>query len=274
MGLSLAILGVLTEQLIGHGETPWPIDAPPALRSEQVAVTAAMLWILQFRTVFPGLRCTINFDCLAAGYATTGQWQAPDTFGERAHLLENYLRTLRGLELNFCHTKAHADDPWNELTDVLAKEAAAGRCVYGAPPHALSRQYQELDLSWLATEARATTSGVLPIRQGCLEWAQLPVSDFRLRPDQLVPVVDVEAPPAGDHPTGFDMRVGTLNVQGFGGNAAYSEEQLDRAAFHVVFFQETKSPLGVLRTKRYLRLHTASLSKWGTAVWIHRRLGL
>ena len=84
--------GVLSEQL-GNNSTDWPIDAPLPLRSE-------MLWVLQFRAlIMPELHCKVHFDCLA------------------------------GLTLDLGHVKAHAGDPWNELSDLVAKEAAYGAVV-------------------------------------------------------------------------------------------------------------------------------------------------
>ena len=88
LGSCFAVFGIIGDQLVGNGSTVWPVDAPLPLRSEQVAVVVAMLWVLQFRTLLPEMQCKVKFDCLAAGYATSGRWQAPDPFGEKAHLLE------------------------------------------------------------------------------------------------------------------------------------------------------------------------------------------
>ena len=97
LGSCFAVFGIIGDQLVGNGSTVWPVDAPLPLRSEQVAVVVAMLWVLQFRALLPEIQCKVKFDCLAAGYATNGRWQAPDHFGEQAHLLELFLREQPGL---------------------------------------------------------------------------------------------------------------------------------------------------------------------------------
>ena len=75
-------------------------------------------------------------------------------------------------------------------------------------------------------------------------------------------------------PARFQLHFGTLNVQGYGGRHAYIEEQLDAAAFNIVSFQETKASTGVTMSQKYLKLGTESLSRWGTAVWLHRQRGI
>ena len=145
---------------------------------------------------------------------------------------------------------------------------------FGAPPVEVSQEFRQLDLAWLAAASRAAQDGALCIRDGRMEWGSFEDDGFRLQPRQLVPVTAGPEAPAAEQPEAYEVLVGTLNVQGFGTKAAYLEAQLDDLNFNVVMFQETKSSVGMLRTKRYLRLATASQSKWGTAVWIHRRKGL
>ncbi|CAE6939333.1 Pol [Symbiodinium sp. CCMP2592] len=272
VGLCVAVFGVISDQLLGASSV-WPLDAPPALRAEQVAITVAMLWIMQFRGLMPSLSCTLCFDCMSAGYAASGRWQAPDQFGEQGHLLELFLREQPGLDLHFAHVRAHEGNPWIELSDVLAKEASIGRARFGVPPVEVCREFLTLDLSWLAIEAKAACSQTYKVHRGCLEWGAFRDDGFRLRPDQLVPVQGGDHN-SGQQPPSFELTAGTLNVQGFGGKTAYLEAQLDHEAFNVIMFQETKSPMGLLQSKRYLRLHSESLSRWGTAIWIHRQLGL
>ena len=273
LGLCFAVFGIIGDQLIGASEELWPLDAPAALRSEQVAVAVALMWILQFRALMPALTCTVSFDCMAAGYATMGKWQAPDEFGERIHLLEMYLREQPGLQLHFEHVKAHHSCPWNELSDVVAKEAAEGRLTAGAPPLQICKEFLQTDFSWLAAEARAARTKDINIHCGCLEWGAAVDDGFRLRPEQLIPVQNSCSSPA-DRPLHYELKIGTLNVQGFGDKAAYLDAQLHAEAYNVVMFQETKSPLGLVRSRCYLRLHSASLARWGVAIWIHRKLGL
>ena len=252
----------------------WPVDAPLPLRSEQVAVVVAMLWVLQFRALLPEIQCKVKFDCLAAGYATNGRWQAPDHFGEQAHLLELFLREQPGLSFEMEHVKAHAGDPWNELSDVVAKEAARGKCPLGRPPQDICLEFQALDLKWLVTEAKAATSQALCIRQGRLVWNQFRDDGFRLSNAQLIPIKTAAGLASTDAGVGFQVHFGTLNVQGYGGRGAYIEAQLDAADFNIVAFQETKAAAGITMTKKYLKLGTDSLSRWGTAIWIHRQRGL
>ncbi|CAE7825551.1 unnamed protein product [Symbiodinium sp. CCMP2592] len=274
LGACVAVYGLLTEQLLGNGGSLWPTDAPAALRAEQVAIVAAMLWVLQFRAFTNEVSCKIVFDCMAAGYATDGRWQAPDEFGAQAHLLELFLREQPGLLLSFDHIKGHSGDAWNELSDVAAKEAARGVCPYGAPPTEVSQEFLSTDLSWLAAETRAGVSRALPISTGQLVWDEYQDDGYRLTAEQLVPVTPATSARQGHSYPDFYVKAGTLNVQGYGGLCPYIERQLDEADFNIVMFQETKAPPGIVRTKRYLRLGTESLSRWGVAIWVHRTKGL
>ncbi|CAE7731174.1 unnamed protein product [Symbiodinium sp. CCMP2592] len=208
LGVFAAVFGLLGEQLIGREGSLWPLEAPAALRSEQIALVAAMLWVLQFRAFVSELNCTIFFDCMAAGYATNGRWQAPDQFGVQAHLLEMFLREQPGVTIHMEHVKGHSGDPWNELTDVAAKAAANGVGHFGCVPEEVGHEFLSLDLSWLAAEVRARRDSALPIKKGCLEWGEFVDDGYRLAPGLVGP---------------------------------YLEAQLDIADFNVVMFQETKT---------------------------------
>ena len=70
------------------------------------------------------------------------------------------------------------------------------------------------------------------------------------------------------------MLAPSINVQGLSGNYRYIEEQFEHGGFNVVMLQETKSPGGQCKSKRYYRLATEPQRHWGVAIWFSRRFGV
>ena len=84
LGAVAAVFGLLGGQLLGNAASPWPFGGPAALTSEQVAVAAALLWVVQAKTMLPAVDCCVHVDCLAAGRAATGEWAPVDALSVHA----------------------------------------------------------------------------------------------------------------------------------------------------------------------------------------------
>ena len=119
----------------------WGALAPKSIDAERAGVLLALLWILQSDYAV-GLPCTIWFDCTAAGYGASGQWNYPND-----SILAEMLRGVGQLCTEYCpgiirfeHTHAHVGDPANELADCAAKAFARGTL----PNYSLL-----VDIAWL-----------------------------------------------------------------------------------------------------------------------------
>ena len=255
-----AVLGALGEQTQGNSDSVWDFQAPPALKNEQLAIAVAMLWLLQGCnfTNYAGIK--LHYDCLPAGMAATGEWKPVNPFAERTHALESYIQAIAGISLQLQHVKAHADDPFNELADTLAKLVARHPDCLVPPPRDACANFLGSDWTWLAPVVRHGWSGVLPCGPGGdLVWSQSnPFAPPTIEPHQLIPVCAARTQGNGEALT-FNMRVFALNAQGLAG---------------VACFQETKEAAGVCVSRAFMRLGTRADMHFGTAVWISRQRGL
>ncbi|CAE7730122.1 unnamed protein product [Symbiodinium sp. CCMP2456] len=271
-GAMVALLGLLGEQVLGGGRSLWPVDDPVALRTEQIALAAAMLWLLQFRGLHPELKATVHYDCLAAGQAATGQWSASDAYGAKIRELEQIIQESSMYPLAMAHVKAHQGHGWNELADAVAKHASQGRGGLYGPPATTVTSFHNQDLSWIATELAARRTGALSIDRYSLQWRDYEANDYQLAPHQLIRTNGPRG--AEDDRSSFEVAMATVNVQGIQNNYKFLEEQCDQLGLNIVFIQETKSGGGHCRSSLYARYATESNRHWGVAVWIHRVRGL
>ena len=264
----------LGEALDGNVASVWPSSQNAALRAEQIALTAAVLWATQFAPMLRAAQCHLHFDCVAAGWSANGDWKAPDEISEKLHHIELFSRDLIAGGIRFHHVRAHADDPWDELADVLAKAVSRRQLQLCAPPAELCQVYLSTDWTWLATELQARLHGVLPVRHGELAWASSTCysSLSPLTAEQLVPTT-WKTWGATPWPASFAVSVATLNTQGTAGKFKYFEEQLLAMHNNILFLQEHKGQAQFCLSKAYMRLHTECKKHWGVGIWLSRRHG-
>ena len=273
VGATLALLGLIGEQLVGNPMSGWPLTGVSALEAEHAAIAVALLWALQMRTVTPAIECTIHFDCLTAGYGASGHWQSADGLGAQIRHLDLMARGLQGLEVRYRHVKGHDGDAWNELADAVAKDMSKGGQSAMTPPAAVLQTFMQADLSWAGFGFQAAYDGSVPISQGAVAFNEQPFRPFQLTTDQLIPTIG----PPGEDDQGasrcFSLRVCTVNVQGLSGHHKYIEEQLDHMSVNIAFMQETKGHESQCQSNLYYRLETAACRHFGVAIWLHRKLG-
>ena len=81
------LCGADSDQTHGSATTEWPLEAaPPALRNEEIAIAAALLWLQQSPLACHlrnFTRIDICFDCLSAGNAACGE---PHSFSRESFL--------------------------------------------------------------------------------------------------------------------------------------------------------------------------------------------
>ena len=268
-----ALLGALGDELTGCQEPPWRPEGPLALHAEHIAIAVAVLWTMQMRGVLSVVKCTLLFDCTAAGWSAEGKWQTSGPTSEFVHNLYMAARATPGIHIEFRHVRGHSNDPWNDLADHVAKTAANQTCEWPRPPPELCGLFASEDISWIAPELDARAHHAVPILDGTLTWSDIREAGAPLTSAQLVPTTCSAADDADD--TGcFSLRAVTVNIQSLRGKCKYVEDQLDARGVNVAFLQETKLSGGTLMSAHYLRLHTDADSHWGVGIWVHRRLGV
>ncbi|CAE7365840.1 unnamed protein product [Symbiodinium sp. CCMP2592] len=274
-GGASTLFGLFGEPLPEVQDSLWHFEAPPVLRSEQVAVASALLWLCQSRMLIRLVGATLHFDNMAAGWSTGGQWEPPNSFGRKARELAMFVNTLFQQGLTFRHVSAHQGDPWNELADAVAKAMAMKRIRSKGPPLPALQAFIEGDFSWLTLATWGINDPSFPTQTGShLTWTMpTPTSSSPLTPQQLVPTKSTW-PGDTDRQWDFHCKVATINVQGIAGKHAYLEEQFEEAGYHIVFLQETKEKGGMCRSSRYLRFGSDGCGHWGTSIWVSRTLGL
>ena len=273
IGAAFAVMGALGGQLKGSSATLWHDLEPMALHAEQVALATALLWILQAQAVLPAFHCNVFYDCLAAGHAADGTWTALNDIGQRTHNIELLIRATPGLCVDFHHVKGHSGDPWNECADCVAKAVAAGHLTIAEPPEEVTRYFLTGHLEWMATEVLAMTTGNLPATNGWMIWKDVPFEPSQLQPSDLVPIQAAKVR-EGMEGHRLQVRAASVNIQGMGGNYQFVEAQLHELGMNIACIQETKGRAGTVHGRHYLRFATESEKYWGTAIWIHRQLGL
>jgi len=134
VGAATACLFETDQGLALAGVIPTHVDfATHAYIGEHAAMLHALLWAIQLSTWhlarFPHslMHISFNFDALNTGYQAAGWWRAHEhrewqtIFRSLAHILE-HRHGSRHIEWN--HIRAHAQHPWNELVDRIAKYAS------------------------------------------------------------------------------------------------------------------------------------------------------
>ena len=271
--MATSLVGRLAGQIDGNSASPWPSVGPPALHAEHVAIVVAVLWSLQMRGALGTLRCTIFFDCTAAGWSAEGSWPTSERIGHFAHQLAMTARATPGLTLDFQHVKGHSNHPWNDLADFAAKSASRGQ-QWPEPPYPLCHDLYRQDLSWLAVEQDARNHHAVPLLDGALVWTTDPDNHVTISPEQLVPTVGSSIATANSAAKPCEACIATINIQSLKGKGKYVEEQLEARGVNLAFLQETKLSSGAITSQHYLRLHTHANSHWGVAIWVHRQRGL
>ncbi|CAE7939330.1 unnamed protein product, partial [Symbiodinium necroappetens] len=272
-GSETALLGSLGDQIAGNQASPWVPDGPLALHAEHIAIAVALLWTMQMRGVIEVVQCSLYFDCTAAGWSATGQWQTSGPASEFVHHLYMTAKAMPGITVEFAHVRGHSGDPWNDLADHIAKTAAGQQTVWPRPPEELCRAVAAQDISWLAPEMDARVHHAAPIFDGIVHWSDTCFARAPLQPQQLVPITN-EGGCADNELKDFSLLAATINIQSLRNKCKYVEEQLVARGIQLVFLQETKLPGGTVTSEHYLRLHTGAESHWGVGIWIHRKLGV
>eukprot|EP00438_Fugacium_kawagutii_P025383 Skav223570 [mRNA] locus=scaffold34:457927:464854:- [translate_table: standard] len=117
--------------------------------AENAAITIALLWTLQLLDVFPqaASSCDIsmNFDCLLAGRAASGEWNTNVSYSlpRLNRNLVFWIEQRHSNTLQWYHVRGHSNRPFNEAADAIAW--AVLRSWFEAP--SFSEVYQFITLN-------------------------------------------------------------------------------------------------------------------------------
>ena len=273
IGATLALIGMIGEQIVGNALSQWPTTHAWALDAEQAALSVALLWALQMKTVLPTVWCTVHYDCLSAGNGASGLWNPADSLGERLRNLGLLAQNFDGLHIEYEHVKGHAGNVWNELADSVAKHHASGGKGSPSPPGDTLRAFLNTDLGWVGFGFRMASNGSMQIQDGAVVWGEQDFRPFMLQESQLVPTVASTENNRQGQSAGLKIRACSINIQGLAGHRKYIEEQLDHLGITLAFLQETKCHEGQCQSKLYYRLETEACRHFGVAIWFHQKLG-
>ena len=260
VGAATACLVETDQGIALAGIIPVHVDfADHAYIGEHAAMLHALLWAVQLSTWhlqrFPNfpMHVSFNFDALNTGYQAAGWWRAHEhkewqtIFRSLAHILENR-HGARHIAWN--HIRAHAQHPWNELVDRVAKFASmhpdrVGNCQQWQPWLTDASFLTALQWIWYLETMRAHDPQAAPLHGLFLEHT-LQISDPQNEvndasaPDTQVNVIDIKV----------DMLVATANVLTMMTNAdscttSTTRQQILMRQFHdagcqVVGLQETR----------------------------------
>ncbi|CAE7846913.1 unnamed protein product, partial [Symbiodinium necroappetens] len=272
---ALALFGLFGEGILGNCSSIWSSSSPPALFAEQVALAGALLWIGQSVNFLRASSYKIYFDCQVAGYGTNGLWQGQDEFTAKLRALDRYVQGVAGQRISYEHVHSHRGHPWNELVDVAAKSVAVTMNELPAPPRDNCAAFLRLDMSWMATISRWGPSEVIQSRAG--KWLVIPPKTAPqgspLDSAKLVPLTSHNRMGRTSRGSTFSTKCATINVQGLRAKSKFLADQFEAGGYRIIFLQETKSTGGLWTPGTYMRFSTDSQKHWGTAIWLHRRMG-
>ena len=87
----LAVFAILGGGTQGHDQSPWSLEGLPALINETVAITAALLWVLQAAHLMRFEDIIIHYDCQAAGSAAAGASEPSSRFAATVRALHHFV---------------------------------------------------------------------------------------------------------------------------------------------------------------------------------------
>jgi len=284
-GTGYSVLGftggsICTDQDSTHW---WGAQNAQSMEAERTAVLLSMLWFLQSPFAI-GHRCTIWFDCMAAGYGASGFWNYPhdSTLAELVRGVGQLCEECNPGLFHFEHTHAHVGDPGNELADSAAKAFAQGKL-----PNLLSR----IDIAWLVQST---------VQYGSWLWfhfgTYMGLDDLPPLADQCIRLPEpsrlTTAPPSssfidkdgGTTSWHVDINIGTVNVKSLyacnddtddsmytPAKATFLSQQLEWGGYGLVGLQEccTKST-GISKIGDFTRVagESSSRGQLGCEIWL------
>lgn len=262
-----------------------------SVEAERCGMILAILWCLQCPHTWDH-PVQLHFDCTAAGYATSGQWNTSihSLTSQVARSLGQAAQEVYGNGISFSHVPGHANVPGNEIVDSIAK--AIARLRVGCPANLIDSRrvvHTVRDYGswiWLGFSMLQGGQDVPKVQCGEISVGGSPcVSD--LSDIQLDPF----CPTAAANSTPLLLNIGTLNVRSlfeqqndtnatkntrFSEKGRYLSDQFNWYGYSIIGLQETcVKKQGVSKIGNYLRVIGGAndSGQLGCEIWLHDRLG-
>lgn len=229
----------------------------------------AGLWRLRFDTNIPTIFRT---DSQTTRGQARGDCSAADhdlSFCLLKGIFQALEAALPQDRLVVAHLRGHANEPWNEMADALAKREAQKSFHQPRMPIGLPSWQSNIPYLWMYL-ARHTGLPVLH-RDG-----------FNVAPPALPPEVSSESRPAAPQWRKADLRlsVASANVNslsqtasGHGGKVDFLRAQMKELRLNILGIQEARTKIGSSQAQNVLRLRSGSQrGLYGTELWINMDL--
>ena len=267
-----------------------PADDTGAYRAELCAATLASK--MAFDTakiqhlvhhIQPDLH--FAFDSITVGKQLEGAWSAHCAAGHN-HFNRSVVKlteTSFGVQHHYHFTPGHAEDPGNELVDVLANQAAQGHTLHEWPSffqHVLRPDFvRAMEWTWMLqdpvwTETICRHHVVLPERP-----TTAPTVDDLMLPTQIFPQADHEGLLCMKVATGNVLTAKAQSDADFGAGTpsrlATLLRQFDEARIHVMGLQEMRITTDrKIFDSNYVILHAPATEKghFGVALGLRKKL--
>ena len=251
-----------------------------AQEAELTAVAVALLWGLSLRG---SLHFTLGSDSLVTVNRASGLWHIGAS-NKLAHTCRALAQALEAFGYkpwtSLHHVRAHVGQAWNELADVLAKQAVG--------PHVRECGHPDIS-SWVRDGSIGHLWLLISAHLFPSVWPAFEGGSLTTSPDFVCTALPSHAyfgRPTGGGPdrpgaVWYQLKVVTMNVQtleGGGihdqeGRAAFLRSQMHDMGVHVVAVQEARTPKSAtILSESYVRLCSGrtQTGQYGVELWFLR----
>ena len=263
------LLGWHAHQVRYDPQHQWYIGAQHVGSSiaEREALTWAFIWRLGFNSRLPTVFRSDSLLTIGQAEGSIGPAICDQSF-QALRGCYQILKTALGDDVELDHVFGHLAEPWNEMTDVLAKQEAQSSFFLPRPNIDIPKLLPKLPFLWMIFDCHhglpSFTGTGFDIQAPALPPQQPPAPQAKPITQPIKTVV-------------YKISLATANVQslgaadqGFAGKLDYLREQFVALHLNFIGIQEARSSEGVSVKQGVLRLCSGGLQgKWGVELWIN-----
>ena len=263
------LLGWHAHQVRYDPQHPWHIGAHHVGSSiaEREALTWAFIWRLGLNSCLPTVFRSGSLLTIGQAEGSIGPASCDQSFQSLRGCYQ-ILKAALGDDVELDHVFGHLAEPWNEMTDALAKQEARSSFFLPRPKIDIPKLLPKIPFLWMIFDRHHG----LPFFTGTGFDIRAPALPPKMPPaPQATPVTQPSKTVV------YKMSLATANVQsvgaadqGFAGKLGYLREQFVSLHLNIIGIQESRSSEGVSVKQGVLRLCSGSLQgKWGVELWIN-----
>lgn len=263
------LLGWQAHQVRYDNKHPWYIGATHvgSAIAEREALVWAFIWRLGFDSCLPTVFRSDSLLAVGQADGTVGTAVCDQSF-QTLRGCYQALQAALGDDVALDHVYGHLNDPWNEMTDVVAKQEAKSSFFLSRPDIDIPRLLPKIPFLWMMFENKHG----LPSFTG-LGFDVCPPALPQTLPDSTDDPVVAPTTKAVQ----FKVSIATANVQslgsvdqGFAGKLDYLRAQVSTMHLNFLGVQEARSSEGTSLKQGILRFCSGGLNgKWGVEFWVN-----